>query len=107
MADDGDMGGSLKVPELKAGEFVDDDGVCRELVENVERGGTDVANEVGVSTLGVEEGFDERAGGTFALGGGDADDGAGAMVEKVFGDGRFVLEMQRWHGWAAEKYIIG
>ena len=106
MADDGDMGRSLKVPELKTREFVDNDGICRELVENVEGGGADVADEVSVSTLGIEEGFDEGAGGAFALSGGDADDGAGAVVEKVLGDGGFVLETQWWYGWAAEKYII-
>ena len=48
---------------------------------------------MGALICGVEEGFDESAGGAFAFGGGDADNLAGVVIEEVFGNGWFVLEM--------------
>ena len=59
MADDGDVGGFLEVPELETGEFVDYYRTICELVEDVESRGADVAYKISVFTFSVEEGFNE------------------------------------------------
>ena len=61
------------------------------MIENVESGSTDVADKIGILMVSVEERFNERASSTFAFGGGDTDDGAGAVVEEIFGDGGFIF----------------
>jgi len=92
LANDGDVGGLIEIPELETGHFVDHDGVGGEAVEDVDGWGADVADEIGSFVVSVEEGFDEGTGGAFAFGGGDADNRARAVVEKVFGDGGFVWQ---------------
>ena len=89
---DSNVRGFLEIPELEAGKFVNDDGICGEAVEDVEGRDADVADEMSVFFECVKNSFNKRAGGAFAFGAGNADDGAGAMVEKVFSDGGFVLK---------------
>lgn len=92
MTDDSDMRGLFEIPKLEARHFVYHDGVWGELVEYFDGGATNIADKVGICFFGVEKSFDERAGRAFALGGGNTDDGARAVVEKVFGEAGLVLE---------------
>ena len=60
LADNRDVGGLFEVPELEAGEFVNDDVGRGEVVEDVDGGFADVTDEVDILVFfGVEQRFDE------------------------------------------------
>ena len=80
------MRGSIEIPELETGQFIDDDGLWREFVKNINGWSTDVADEVGVFVVGIQKRFNKRADGAFTLGGSDTNDGAGAVLEEIFSD---------------------
>ena len=86
----GDVGGFVEIPELETGHFINDDGSFGKIVENIEGGGTDVANEIGVFTMGVEQRFDKGTDGALTLSGSDANDGTGTVFEEVFRDAGFI-----------------
>lgn len=58
-AEDGDMGGFFEVPELETGKFIDYDGVGGQIVEDVEGGNTDIADEVRILVEGLEKRMNE------------------------------------------------
>ena len=93
LTDNGDVRRFFEIPELEARHFVNDDGAGGEGIEDIYGRLADIADEVSVAILGIEEGFDERASGTFAFRGGNADDGAGTAIEEISSDGRFVGKM--------------
>ncbi len=107
LTDNGDMRGFFKVPKLETGHFINHNRGRFKLIEDFDRWRADVADKIGVFARSVQQSFDERAGCAFAFGRGDADNGAGAVVEKVAGQGGFIVEFQRWDRGAAENYIIG
>ena len=106
-AENGDMGRFLEIPELEAGKFVDYDGIFGKVVQDVKGGNADVANKMRIFSEGLEDRMDERTSGTFAFGGSNANNRAGAMVEKILGNTGFVWQTERGDGGAAKDYIIG
>ena len=92
LADNGDMRRCFKVPKLETGHFVNHNRGGLKVVENFDGRSADVADEISVFARGVQQGFNERAGCAFPFGRGDADNGAGAVVEKVAGQSGFIVE---------------
>ena len=107
LADNRDVGGFCEIPELKTGQLVDDDGTLGQLVKSIDGWFADIPDEVGIFALGIQERFDERAGSAFAFSGGDTNNGAGAVVEKVPGDAGLVFMVQGWDAGASENVIKG
>ena len=101
---DGDMRRALEVPELEAAELIDDEIAGADLVEDVEGGMADVADQPDTVTESGEEIANKGAGGAFALGAGDADDAGGGMSEEILGDAGPVAEGR--DGRAAENEVI-
>ena len=84
-ANDGDVWRFFEIPELETTHFVDNDGIRFQSIKRFNSWGADVADEIGIFMMGVEQGFNKRASGAFAFGSGDADDWARAVFKEITG----------------------